>query len=450
MATEQEKRDQELLAPFFSKYGVGPDQTEEAVAAEREGYRKFGRGIARGLPLMAGLPADLGQAVMKMKFPEQFKEVDFFSAPFGGEDIARRMGLEREGGGLETLGEIVSGMYNPELAAKGVLGLATSRGAPFIERQIDKLIRSGKMKGARAPEDRQSLMDVMKDFEQEKVWAERSMKDVGTPWQVGTKEQLKDYMDVADDYINNSRNTLYGNLDEVEGVLYNMRKVTDELEEFGMIPLKGAPGKRDPQILEEGKIYFHNKAHSRGDFDNIDGFTSNPDLGMEIVLGGKDGMADAVINMNMYPDIKNQFGVGSLRSHTARGGQKLLNKIKGPVLDKLGIEIHMSPSYTPSWKTRKIGLLDNHFTQLDKKAGNTNFADAYKKQISDYAKSLKKTETGSQEKLVKWYKRNGFEHVSGDRGSMVRRPQPYDETKQIVKKGVGGLISTHNTRLRRP
>ena len=33
---------------------------------------------------------------------------------------------------------------------------------------------------------------------------------------------------------------------------------------------------------------------------------------------------------------------------------------------------------------------------------------------------------------------------------MVRRPQPYDETKQIVKKGVGGLISTHNTRLRRP
>ena len=205
MATEQEKRDQELLAPFFSKYGVGPDQTEEAVAAEREGYRKFGRGIARGLPLMAGLPADLGQAVMKMKFPEQFKEVDFFSAPFGGEDIARRMGLEREGGGLETLGEIVSGMYNPELAAKGVLGLATSRGAPFIERQIDKLIRSGKMKGARAPEDRQSLMDVMKDFEQERVWAERSMKDVGTPWQVGTKEQLKDYMDVADDYINKSR-----------------------------------------------------------------------------------------------------------------------------------------------------------------------------------------------------------------------------------------------------
>ena len=439
MATAQEKRDQELLAPFFSKYGVGPDQTKEAVAEEREGYRKFGRGIARGLPLLAGLPADLGQAIMKMKFPEQLKEVDFFSAPFGGEDLARRMGLEREGGGLEIFGEIVSGLYNPELAAKGVLGLATSR-APFIEKQIDKLIRSGKMKGARAPEDRQSLADVMKDFQQEKVWAERSMKDVGTPWQVGTKEQLKDYMDVADDYINNSRNTLYGNLDEVEGVLYNMRKVTDELEEFGMIPLKGTPGKRDPQILEEGKIYFHNRAHSRGDFDNIDGFTQNPDLGMEIVLGGKDGMADAVINMDMYPDIKNQFGVGSLRSHTARGGQKLLNKIKGPVLDRLGIEVHMSPSYIPSWKTRKIGLLDNHFTQLDKQAGNTNFADAYKKQISEYGKSLKKTETGSQEKLVNWYKRNGFEHASGDRGSMVRRPQAYAEPKQIPKKGIGGLI----------
>ena len=449
MATEQEKRDQELLAPFFSKYGVGPDQTEEAVAAEREGYRKFGRGIARGLPLMAGLPADLGQAVMKMKFPEQFKEVDFFSAPFGGEDIARRMGLEREGGGLETLGEIVSGMYNPELAAKGVLGLATSR-APFIEKQIDKLIRSGKMKGARAPEDRQSLMDVMKDFEQERVWAERSMKDVGTPWQVGTKEQLKDYMDVADDYINNSRNTLYGNLDEVEGVLYNMRKVVDELEEFGMVPLKGAPGKRDPQILEEGKIYFHNKAHSAGKFDNIDGFTSNPDLGMEIILGGKDGMADAVINMKMYPDIKNQFGVGSLRSHTPVGAQKLLNKIKDPVLDRLGIEVHMTPVYFPSWKTERMTLLKDHFRQLDRKAGNTNFTDAYKKQRKKSEKFTKKFEKGSQERLEKWYKANGFEHVSGDRGSMVRRPQPYDETKQIVKKGVGGLIATNNTRLRRP
>ena len=72
MATEQEKRDQELLAPFFSKYGVGPNQTEEAVAAEREGYRKFGRGVARGLPLLAGMPADLSQAALKIMYPEQF------------------------------------------------------------------------------------------------------------------------------------------------------------------------------------------------------------------------------------------------------------------------------------------------------------------------------------------------------------------------------------------
>ena len=110
----------------------------------------------------------------------------------------------------------------------------------------------------------------------------------------------------------------------------------------------------------------------------------------------------------------------------------------------------MAPSYTPSWKTRKIGLLDDHFRQLDKQAGNTNFTDAYKKQISDYAKSLKKTETGSQEKLVKWYKRMGFEYVSGDRGSMVRRPQPYKQAPKIPKKGLGGLITNYKAGLRRP
>ena len=141
MATAQEKTDKELLGAFLRQRGM-----DESITAGPEEYRQVGRGFARGLPLTAGLPADLGQAIMKMKFPEQFKDVDFFSAPFGGEDLARRMGLEREGGGLETLGEIVSGMYNPELAAKGVLGLATSRGVPFIEKQIDKLIRSGKMK----------------------------------------------------------------------------------------------------------------------------------------------------------------------------------------------------------------------------------------------------------------------------------------------------------------
>ena len=295
-----------------------------------------------------------------------------------------------------------------------------------------------------------SLLETMRDFEKQKGVAERSLKDVGTPWQVGTKEELLDYMDVADDYIEHSRSTLHAGLDDVEGVLYNMRKVVDELEDFGMVPLKGTPGKREPQVLEEGKLYFRNKAHSRGDFDNIDGFTERPDLGMEIVLGGKDGMADAVIRMNMYPDINNQFGVASLRSHTPVGAQRLINKVKGPVLDKLGIEVHMSPSYITDWKTDKMRLLDDHFKQLDRKMDTTKFSKAYEQQRKDAAKYAQKFEKGSYERLVKWYEANGFEHVSGERWSMVRRPQPYKEAPKIPKKGLGGLITNYKANLRRP
>ena len=448
MATEQEKTDKELLGAFLRQRGI-----DESITPGREEYRQLGRGIARNVPLLAGLPMDLGQILLKVdpRTRDLMKDQPWFSEDNvgGGEWCAEKMGLEREGGGLETLGELMGGLANPELLVKsGVLGM--TKGIPFIEKQIERLVRAGKMGKGSEKLERRSLLETMQAFEKQKGVAKRSLEDVGTPWQVGTKEQLTDYMDVADDYINNSRTQLYEGLEDVEGVLYNMRKVTDELEDFGMIPLKGTPGKRNPQILEEGKLYFHNRAHSRGDFDNIDGFTSNPDLGMEIVLGGKDGMADAVMNMTLYPDIKNQFGVASLRSNTSRGGQKIVNKVVKPVFDKLGIEIHMAPSYTPSWKTRKIGLLDDHFRQLDKQAGNTNFTDAYKKQISDYAKSLKKTETGSQEKLVKWYKRMGFEYVSGDRGSMVRRPQPYKQAPKIPKKGLGGLITNYKAGLRRP
>ena len=448
MATEQEKTDKELLGAFLRQRGI-----DESITPGREEYRQLGRGLARNLPLLAGLPRDLGQILAKVSpaTRDVMKDQPWFSEDNvgGGEWFAEKMGLEREGGGLETLGELMGGLANPELLVKsGVLGM--TKGIPFIEKQIERLVRAGKMGKGSEKLGRRSLLETMQAFEKQKGVAKRSLEDVGTPWQVGTKEQLTDYMDVADDYINNSRTQLYEGLEDVEGVLYNMRKVTDELEDFGMIPLKGTPGKRNPQILEEGKLYFHNRAHSRGDFDNIDGFTSNPDLGMEIVLGGKDGMADAVMNMTLYPDIKNQFGVASLRSNTSRGGQKIVNKVVKPVFDKLGIEIHMAPSYTPSWKTRKIGLLDDHFRQLDKQAGNTNFTDAYKKQISDYAKSLKKTETGSQEKLVKWYKRMGFEYVSGDRGSMVRRPQPYKQAPKIPKKGLGGLITNYKAGLRRP
>ena len=36
------------------------------------------------------------------------------------------------------------------------------------------------------------------------------------------------------------------------------------------------------------------------------------------------------------------------------------------------------------------------------------------------------------------------------RGSMVRRPQPYKEVPKIPKKGLGGLITNYKANLRRP
>tara|TARA_B100000029_G_scaffold515724_1_gene624232 strand:+ start:2518 stop:3861 length:1344 start_codon:yes stop_codon:yes gene_type:complete len=447
MATEQEKTDKELLGAFLRQRGI-----DESITPGREEYRQLGRGIARNVPLLAGLPMDLGQILAKVSpaTRDVMKDQPWFSEDNvgGGEWFAEKMGLEREGGGLETLGELMGGLANPELMAKS--GVMALKGTPFIEKQIERLVRAGKMGKGSEKLERRSLLETMQAFEKQKGVAKRSLEDVGTPWQVGTKEQLTDYMDVADDYINNSRTQLYEGLEDVEGVLYNMRKVTDELEDFGMVPLKGTPGKREPQVLEEGKLYFRNRAHSRGDFDNIDGFTEKPDLGMEIVLGGKDGMADAVINMNMYPDINNQFGVASLRSHTPVGAQRLMNKVKGPVLDRLGIEVHISPSYITDWKTDKIRLLDDHFKQLDKKMDTTKFSKAYEQQRKDAAKYAQKFEKGSQERLVKWYEAIGFEHVSGDRGSMVYFPQPYKEVPKIPKKGLGGLITNYKAGLRRP
>ena len=447
MATAQEKTDKELLGAFLRQRGM-----DESITAGPEEYQKFGRGVARNVPLLAGLPRDLGQILAKVSpaTRDVMKDQPWFSEDNvgGGEWFAEKMDLEREGGGLETLGELMGGLANPELMAKS--GVMALKGTPFIEKQIERLVRAGKMGKGSEKLGRRSLLETMQAFEKQKGVAKRSLEDVGTPWQVGTKEQLTDYMDVADDYINNSRTQLYEGLEDVEGVLYNMRKVTDELEDFGMVPLKGKPGKRDPQVLEEGKIYFHNSAHSRGDFDNLDGFTTNPDMGMTVILGGKDGMADAVINMNMRPDINNQFGVASLRSHTPVGAQKLMTKIKKPVLDRLGIEVHMSPSYIPGWKTQKMGVLDRHFKSLDNQAGTDKFLKRYDKQRSDYAKHLEKAERGSQEKLVNWYKHHGFEFVSGDRGSMVRRPQPYKQVPKIPKKGLGGLITNYKAGLRRP
>ena len=80
----------------------------------------------------------------------------------------------------------------------------------------------------------------------------------------------------------------------------------------------------------------------------------------------------------------------------------------------------------------------------------TKFSKAYEQQRKDAAKYAQKFEKGSYERLVKWYEANGFEHVSGERWSMVRRPQPYKEAPKIPKKGLGGLITNYKANLRRP
>ncbi len=470
MATEQEKRDQELLAPFFSKYGVGPDQTEEAVAEERESYRKFGRGIARGLPLMAGLPADLGQAALKIMYPEQFKDVEYFSAPFGGEYLAEKMGLGREGGGLEALGEVAGGFANPELLLKaGVLGM-TTKGGPFIEKQIERAIKQGLLpKTAKAVggAERKTFREVLQEAEEQKKLAETLKAEKGNPWGIAPTK-IKKIEDVADDYIRETREKLYGGLDDLSkaGVLYNMEKVTDALKAEGFIPLKGfKPGTNNPQVLEEGKIYFFNKAHARGDLKDIQGFSTDPDLGMDIIVGGKDGMADAVLKITMDPKmgdiIDNPFYVGQLRSNTPVGGQRAIKQL-GPTLDKLNIDVYMNPGFMSNWKTQRQSVLTDHYAELDKNMRGTPYSDKFAKQITDMKERLAKKpdtfnpklHTSRTEKLKSWYERVGNFAPDESTGSYVRKAD-YDrylegQAKQIPKKGIGGLIATNNTRLRRP
>ena len=454
MATEQEKTDKELLGAFLRQRGI-----DESITPGREEYRQLGKGVARNIPLLAGLPADLKNALLKInpRTRQMTEDLPWFPEdPVGGSEyFAEKMGLEREGGGLEGLGEVLGGLINPAAALKPVGILGSKIGIPFIERQIEKLMKAGKMpKGATLATgaERKTLSEVLEEAQTTKRLAEFQKRDVGTPWEVLNMDEITDLQNVTDDYIKDARKTLYGGLDEVEGVLYNMNKVTDELMDADMIPLKGWTSHKpdvapNPEILQEGQVYFYNRAHAKGDMKDLQGFKQNPDLGMDIVIGGKDGMADAVLNVSMQEGIENQFYVGSLRSNTPMGGQKMLKKI-GPTLDKLGIEVHMTPAFMPNWRTQRQAVLTNHYKEIDKVQGGRVFSDKFNQQVSDYSKWLEKNvKSHTTEKLKNWYRRVGKFSPDEKTGTWVRKPDysRYEKTlKEIPKKGLGGLIDKTN------
>ena len=468
MATEQEQRDAELLSPYLNKYGVDPSQTSEAITAEREALGTFlGKGIPRGVTGLLGLPADVANILAKINPATRnlpsVQERDWLmdpETPLGGEWLAEHAGLPRTGDPAELLGELASAFVNPATAGKGIMGLSSK--VPFIERQINRLIKAGKMpKTAKAATgmERMTLSEVIQEAEKTSSLRARELKEVGTPWAVGTKEELLDLQRVADDYIKDSRGKLYGGLDEVKDVLYNMERTVDELLAADMIPLKGyKAGTSKPQVLEKGKIYFFNRAHADGNLKNLQGFVDNPDLGMDIIIGGKDGMADAVLHIAMEEGIGNKFYVASLRSNTPLGGQKILKEIS-PTLDKLGIEVHMYPSYSPSWKVRGQSIMRKHYAELDKSRKGNFYIDKFKKQLDDYGAWLKKKykrEGIEKEGAIKhttrtlrnWYKRIGKFEEKTSGGGMVRRPEysRYEKwlegQKKIPKKGMGGLIDS--------
>ena len=458
MVTEQEQRDMELLAPYLNKYGVDPSQTSEAIAAEGEVISDFvAQGLPRGGLQILGLPADLLNIIAKINPLTRnipwTKEQDWFmdpETPLGGEWLAERAGLPRTGDPGEIAGEIATGLLNPATIGKGVMGLSSK--VPFIERQINRLIKAGKMpKTAKAATgvERMTLSEVIQEAEKTSNLRARELKEVDTPWAVGTKEELLDLQRVADDYIKDSRGKLYGGLDEVKDVLYNMERTVDELLAADMIPLKGhKAGTSKPQILEEGKIYFFNRAHADGNLKNLQGFVDAPDLGMDIMIGGKEGMADAVLHIAMEEGIGNKFYVASLRSNTPLGGQKILKKIS-PTLDKLGIEVHMYPSYSPSWKVRGQSIIRQHYAELDKSRKGNFYTDRFKKQLDDYRAWLKKNvKKHTTRTLRNWYKRIGKFEENASGGGMVRRPDyaRYEKweagQKKIPKKGMGGFIDS--------
>ena len=453
MATEQEQRDMELLAPYLNKYGIDPSQTSEAIAAEREVMSDFAtQGLPRGGLQLLGLPADLLNVVAKMSplSRKVLQERDWLmdpETPLGGEWLAERAGLPRTGDPGEIAGEIATGLLNPATAGKGVMGLASKM---HIEKMYDALVKAKKIKGGKLPSgaERKSLTEVLQDAEDQIILARHLKKQKGKPWAVPGRD-IKSIEETAEDYIRNARSNLYGEMDQVKDILYNMERTTDELLASGMIPLKGyKAGSPRAQVLEEGKVYFYNRAHARGDLKDLQGFTAHPDMGMDIILGGKDGMADAVLRVTMNPlaDVSTNPGyVSSLRSNTPMGGQRLMRRVAKPVLDKLGIEVHMAPGYSRGWKTQRQSVMTQHYADLDKAKKGNPFTERYKKQIDAYKKWLERFESGSQEKLKKWYRSWGFE--SGG-GGMVRRPDyaRYEKweagQKKIPKKGMGGFIDS--------
>ena len=453
MATEQEQRDMELLAPYLNKYGVDPSQTSEAIAAEGEVMSDFAtQGLPRGGLQLLGLPADLLNVVAKMSplSRKVLQERDWLmdpETPLGGEWLAERAGLPRTGDPGEIAGEIATGLLNPATAGKGVMGLASKM---HIEKMYDALVKAKRIKGGKLPSgaERKSLTEVLQDAEDQIILARHLKKQKGKPWAVPGRD-IKSIEETAEDYIRNARSNLYGEMDQVKDILYNMERTTDELLASGMIPLKGyKAGSPRAQVLEEGKVYFYNRAHARGDLKDLQGFKAHPDMGMDIILGGKDGMADAVLRVTMNPlaDVSTNPGyVSSLRSNTPMGGQRLMRRVAKPVLDKLGIEVHMSPGYSSGWKTQRQSVMTQHYADLDKAKKGNPFTERYKKQIDAYKKWLERFESGSQEKLKKWYRSWGFE--SGG-GGMIRRPDyaRYEKweagQKKIPKKGMGGFIDS--------
>jgi hypothetical protein len=462
MATAQEKTDKELLGAFLRQRGM-----DESITAGPEEYQEFGRGVARNVPLLAGLPRDLGQILLKIdpRTRDLMKDQPWFSEDLvgGGEYFAEKMGLEREGGGLETLGELSGAFLNPELLVKsGVLGM-TGKGLPFIERQIEKAIKQGLLpKTAKSVggAERKTFREVLQEAENQKKLAQTLKAETGTPWGIAPTK-IKKIEDAADDYIKESREKLYGGLDELskKGVLYNMEKTTDALAAEGFIPLKGfKSGTNNPQVLEEGKVYFFNDAHARGDLKNIQGFATNPDLGMDIIVGGKDGMADAYLQITMdslelegAKIANNPFYVGQLRSNTPVGGQRAIKKL-GPILDKLNIEIHMNPGFMSNWKRERQSVLTKHYAELDKNMRGTPYSDKFAKQVADNKKRLErkpdtfnpKLHKDMTEKLTSWYERVGNFALDESTGTYVRKAD-YNrylerQAKQIPKKGIGGLI----------
>ena len=185
---------------------------------------------------------------------------------------------------------------------------------------------------------------------------------------------------------------------------------------------------------------------------------------MDIIVGGKDGMADAVlkITMDTTQDIaKNPFYVGQLRSNTPVGGQRAIKQL-GPILDKLNIEVHMNPGFMSNWKTQRQAVLTKHYAELDKTMKGTPYSDKFVKQVADNKKRLaKKPDTfnpklhkSRTDKLKSWYERVGNFAPNESTGTWIRESDysRYEKwlEKQIPKKGLGGLIPNYKANLRRP